>query len=639
MLDFFRSHRRLMQLLLLVLIFPSFVFFGIEGYSRFLGNSRALAEVDGKPIEQAEFDAVQRQQDEQLRRALGERTPSWTPERRRALLDNMIDQRVLGNEVNHVHLTVSDDAVRTYILQSPLVAPLRNADGTVNVEAYKLRLAQQGLTPEQYDQQVRFSLSADRLVSVISGSALVARSQAEVLIAASEQEREIQEKILSAADFAKDVNPTDAELNAYYAANKKTSFTRPEETKIEYIELSAASLDKDIVVTDSMLHQAYEANAAHARVGEQRRASHILLAVDKNATTAERAAARAKAEKMLVALRAHPEKFSEMARQESNDPGSATQGGDLGFFGRGAMVKPFEDAVYNLQEGQLSDIVESDFGFHLIKLTAIKKESVKSFDEMKAELNAKLKRELVSKRFNELADGFTNLVYDQYASLQPAADKFKLPIHSANYIGRHHNPAQGESNLLNNEKLLSALFSDDVLKNKRNTEAVLVAPQTLVAARVVAHSPAAAIPFGDVRDVVRAKLVADMAANLAKQEGKKMMQLGVNAEMGAAHWVGRNQPGTLSPQALAAIFRADVSKLPVTVGVDLGKEGYALYRITQIKPAAVPTEARLQQLEAGLASERGNQDYRAYLEAVRARAKVKLNLPAGGEIAATSSRS
>lgn len=639
MLDFFRSHRRLMQLLLLVLIFPSFVFFGIEGYSRFLGNSQALAEVDGKPIEQAEFDAVQRQQDEQLRRALGERVPPWTPERRRALLDNMIGQRVLGNEINRAHLTVSDDAVRTYILQSPLVAPLRNADDTVNVDAYKLRLAQQGLTPEQYDQQVRFSLSADRLVNIVSGSAIVARSQAELLIAASEQEREVQEKVLSAADFAKDVNPTDAELNAYYAANKQTSFTRPEETRIEYIEFSAAHLEKDVVVTDAMLRQAYEANVAHARVGEQRRASHILLAVDKNATAAERAEVRSKAEKLLVTLRAQPEKFAEIARQESNDPGSATQGGDLGFFGRGSMVKPFEDAVYNLREGQLSDIVESDFGFHLIKLAAIKEARIKSFDEMKAELTNKLKQELVSKRFNELADSFTNLVYDQYASLQPAADKFKLPIRSANYIGRHHNPVPGESNLLNNEKLLSALFSDDVLKNKRNTEAVLLAPQTLVAARIVAHSPAAVMPFSDVRNQVRAKLVADMAANLAKQEGKKLMQLGSNAEMGVAHWVGRGQPGTLSPKALAAIFRADVSKLPMTVGVDLGKDGYALYRITQVKSAAVPTEARLRQLEASLSSERGNQDYRAYIEAARARAKVKFNLPVGGEVAAAPPKS
>ena len=629
MLDFFRSHRRLMQLLLLVLIFPSFVFFGIEGYSRFLGNSRALAEIDGKPIEQAEFDAVQRQQAEQLRRALGERAPSWTPERRRALLDNMIDQRVLGNEVNRAHLTVSDDAVRTYILQSPLVAPLRNADGTVNVDAYKLRLAQQGLTPEQYDQQVRFSMSADRLVSVVSGSAIVARSQAEFLIAASEQEREVQEKILNAADFAKDINPSDAELNAYYVANKQTSFTRPEETKIEYLELSAANLEKDVVVTDSMLRQAYEANIAHARVDEQRRASHILLSVGKDATAAERAAVRSKAEKLLAALRAQPEKFSELARQESSDPGSATQGGDLGFFGRGAMVKPFEEAVYKLQEGQLSDIVESDFGFHLIKLTAIKKEGVKSFEEMKAELANKLKRELVNKRFNELADSFTNLVYDQYASLQPAADKFKLPIRFANYVSRHHNPAPGESNVLNNEKLLLALFSDDVLKNKRNTEAVLLAPQTLVAARVVAHSPAAVMPFNDVRNAVRAKLVADLAANLAKQEGKKLMQSGVQEKMSAAHWVGRGQPGTLSPQALAAIFRADVRKLPITVGVDLGKDGYALYRIIQTKQVAAPTEARLQQLEMGLASERGNQDYRAYLEAVRARTKVKFNLPVG----------
>ncbi|MCC7005827.1 MAG: SurA N-terminal domain-containing protein [Ottowia sp.] len=636
MLDFFRSHQRLMQLLLLVVIVPSFAFFGIEGYTRFVGNVSNLAEVDGKPISQGQFDNALRQQKEQMRAVLGEGADPRlldTPERRRLLLDTLIEELVVGNEISRLNLTVSDNALRDYMQSLPGIAHLRKPDGSFDLESYTALLAQQGLTPDQYDEQVRFGLAGGRLNGIVRGSGFVARTQAESLVRVLEQEREIQERVLSPADFVAGVAPSEASMRAHYEAIKGAQFTSPEEVKVEYLVLSAEHFAKKIVVTDAMARHAYDANVLRYQKAEQRRASHILIAVAKEAKPDERAAALARAEKLLIALRAQPEHFAQLAKENSNDPGSAAQGGDLGFFGRGMMVPSFDEAAFKLKKGELSSVVESGFGFHIIRMTDIKLAQPKPFDEVKDEIVEGLKREQAAKEFNEAAEAFTNLVYEQYASLAPAAEKFGLPLMMAEHITRAVNPNLAKDNVLNSEKFLSAIFSDDVVKNKRNTEALAVAPHILVAARVVAHQPALVRPFDTVRDVVRAQLVASMAADLARSEGKKLLAQSPNvSDMGVARWVDRRSVTGGTPAAVAAIFRADTRKLPVMVGVDLGERGYVLYKINQVRQPEVLDAATVKTVTESLSSEGGSLDYRAYLDTLRARAKVKNQMKDAGEV-------
>ncbi|MWL87183.1 MULTISPECIES: SurA N-terminal domain-containing protein [unclassified Cupriavidus] len=637
MLDFVRNNRRLMLLLLLVLVFPSFVFFGVESYSRFMDGSHDVAKVDGRTITVQEVDNVVRDQSERMRQMLGN---NYDPRMfegaaaRQSVLDQLIQQRVVADATEKKHLTVSDTQVRDAIQAIPAIAQLRGPDGTFDEKAYVQLLAQQGMTPEQLDSRMRFELATQQLGAAVGTTSFVPKSLLDRLIAIRDQQRDVQPLTIKSADFTSKVKPDEAALKAYYESHL-SAYTTPEEAKVEYVVLSGEALAASQAVTPEELKSYYDSNIQRFRTEEQRRASHILIAAPKDGKDADRKAAKEKAEKLLAEVKKHPETFADVAKKNSQDPGSAEKGGDLGFMGHGALVKPFEDAMYALKDGQISDLVETDYGYHIIKLTGIKPAETQPLDAVRPELEAELKKQLASKKYAEQADAFGNTVYEQSDSLKPAADKFKLTIQTADNVTRQPNPALGKDSPLNNEKLLKALFSDDVLKNKRNTEAVQVGPTTLVAARVVDYRPAAARKFEDVEAQVRQAYIAQQAAELARKDGEARLEAlkkGGNADgFGATIVVSRAKADGLPPKAVDAIMRADATKLPSVVGVDLGAEGYAIYRVTKVStpPAANPgqRDADAQQLSQ-LA---GQTELAAYYDALKAKAKVKILRPAKAE--------
>ncbi|MCS6766202.1 MAG: SurA N-terminal domain-containing protein [Candidatus Protistobacter heckmanni] len=628
MFEFIRTHQRLMQLLLLILVFPAFALFGIEGYTRFFGPDQALAEVEGRAITQQEFDGVMRQQEDQLRRSFGANfDPKMldTPERRKQLLDGIIDDRLISAEAQHLRLTVSDAALRNAIMSQGFMQQLRKPDGSIDIDAYKALLAAQGMTPEQYDARMRFAMASGKPGETIGTSGLASTVVAEKLGKALEQEREAQELLVSPKDYAAKVVVDDAALKAFYDANK-ARFTLPEQAKVEYLVLSAEAIAADTHPSDAYLKAAYEARKAQYAGQEQRRASHILISAGKDAKAADKTAAKAKAQALLEALRKKPESFADVAKKESQDPGSAAQGGDLGFFGRGAMVKAFEDTAFKLKEGEISDIVESDFGYHIIKLTGIKEAKTQPFEAVKAELEAQLKKDQAAKRYAEIADGFSNMVYDQYDSLKPAADKYKLKIQSADGVTRQ--PSQTLANTpLTNDKLLRVLFADDAVKNKRNTEAVQVALSTLVSARIVDYKPAQLKPLEQVKDEVKAALIAKRSVELAKEAGEAMLKKAQAGEapqgFGKTQWISRRSKDVAAP-SLAAVMRADAVKLPAYAGADLGEKGYAIYKVTQVKQPEKIDEAKAQSTWTGISGILSEREYRAYLDGLRQRSKVKM---------------
>ena len=451
------------------------------------------------------------------------------------------------------------------------------------------------------------------------------------LIAVRDQQREVQPLLLKASDYAAKVSADDAALKAYYDKHRQ-AFSVPEQAKVEYLVLSADALAAGISITPEQLKSYYDSNIARFRTDEQRRASHILIAAPKDAPAAERQAAKDKATRLLEELRKQPDTFADVARKQSQDPGSAEKGGDLGFMGRGALVKPFEDAMYALQPNQLSDVVETDYGYHIIKVTEVKPSETRPLEAVKAELEAELRKQLAAKQFTEQADAFGNTVYEQSDSLKPAADKFKLTIQTADNVTRAPNPALGANNPLNNEKVLTALFSDDAIKNKRNTEAIQVGPETLVAGRVVEYRPASVRPFDAVRDQVRAQYVAEQAAELARKDGEaqlaKLKQSGSADGFGAAVTVSRQQPAGLAPKAVEAVMRADASKLPAMVGVDLGAQGYAIYRIAKVSQPAQANPAQRQADAQQLSQLAGQSELEAFFESLKARSDVEVLKPA-----------
>lgn len=642
MLDFVRNNRRLMLLLLLVLVFPSFVFFGVESYSRFMDSSHDAAKVDGRAITVQEVDNVVRDQSERMRQMLGN---NYDPRMfegaaaRQSVLDQLILQRVISDVTAKKYLTASNEQVRQAIQSIPAVAQLRTADGKFDEKAYVQLLAAQGMTPDQLDSRIRFELASQQLGAAVGTTAFVPKSLLDRLIAIRDQQRDVQALTIKPADFTSKVSPDAAALKAYYESHL-AAYTTPEQAKVEYVVLSGDALAASQQVSPEELKSYYDSNIQRFRVDEQRRASHILITSPKDAKPADRQAAKEKAQKLLDEVRKHPETFADVAKKNSQDPGSAEKGGDLGFMGRGALVKPFEDAMYALKENQISDLVETDYGYHIIKLTGIKPAQTQPLEAVRAELEGELKKQLAGKKYAEQADAFGNMVYEQSDSLKPAADKFKLTIQTADDVTRQPNPALKDSPL-NNEKVLKALFSDDAIKSKRNIEAVQVGPTTLVSARIVDYRPAAARKFEDVEAQVRQAYIVQQAAELARKDGEARLETlkksGAAEGFGPVMTVSRTKADGVSPKALEAIMRADASKVPSLVGVDLGADGYAIYRITKVGTPAPSNPGQRDADAQQLSQLAGQTELAAFYDALKAQAKVKILHPTKTEDAAPAS--
>ncbi|MEN3366330.1 MAG: peptidyl-prolyl cis-trans isomerase [Burkholderiales bacterium] len=631
MFEFIRTHRRLMHVVLLLFIVPSFAFFGLEGYTRFREGDNAVAKVAGQSITQQEWDNAQRQQMDRLREMFGQQFDPKTfdtPEARQAVLDNLIAQRVLAVEAARNKLSVSDQALQQNILAIP---GLTTAEGKFDSERYKSLLAMQGMTPAMYEARLRQDLAMQQVNAAIQSTAFAPKTVAARLSDLNDQEREVQEQLFKASDFVSQVKVTDDMLKAYYDKNS-SQFQIPEQLKAEYVVLSIDAVAQQISVSDADIKSYYDQNAKRYAVEEQRRASHILIGVKKGASDAEKAAAKAKAEKVLAQARSTPAEFAKLAKTNSEDPGSAERGGDLDFFGKGMMVKGFEDAVFKLKQGEISDLVESEFGYHIIQLTDVKPAAVKSLDEVKGEIAAEIKKQQAAKKYAELAETFSNTVYEQSDNLKGVADKLKLKIETASNLSREPNPSVAPNAAYNNPKFLAALFSDDVIKNKRNTEAVEVAPSTLVAGRMVEHKPVTARPFEEVKNGIRERVIQTEAASLAKKAGEARLAeaktKGDAAGFSGAKSVSRAKTQGLNEAAAIAVLKADATKLPAYVGVEVPGQGYGVYRINKVSQPATVDAARRQAEQQQIANALAQQEMVAYLEALKQKAKVKITKPA-----------
>jgi peptidyl-prolyl cis-trans isomerase D len=626
MFEFIRTHQRLMQIFLLLLIVPSFVLVGVSSYQNRGDAGAGVASVDGQKITQQDWEAAQRKQIDQYRQMLGDKFDQKmfdTPEAKQAILENLVAERSVNSEVARNNLTVSDATLQKTILE---IQAFRKPDGSFDMDQYKAALAAQGMTPQMFDARMRHDMAVQQLAGSVQSTAFVPRSVASRLSDINDQEREVQELLFPAADFTSQVKVTDDMVKAFYDKNPQL-FQIPEQVKAEYVVFNADAVEKQVLVSDAEIADFYNKNQKRFATEEKRTASHILITVKRDASAADKAAAQAKAEAVLAEVRKAPNDFARIAKAQSQDPGSAELGGDLGTVEKGAFVKPVEDAIYKLKEGEVSGIVPSEFGFHIIKVTSIKPAAQKTLDEAKPEIAAELKKQKMSKKYSELAELFSNTVYEQSDSLKPVADKLGLKIETIDGLTRTPNPALGTSPV-NNDKFLKAIFSADSLKNKRNTEAVEVAPSTLVAGRVVDFKPAAKRPLAEVDAAIRQRVTQEEAARLARQAGEAKLAAvkasGDAAGFGAAKLVSRTKEPGINTAAAIAVLKADVSKLPAYVGVDLPGQGYGVYRIGKVSQPAQIDEARRKQEAEQIGKLVGEQEMFNYVEALKQKAKAKI---------------
>ena len=631
MFDFVRQHNRLFQFILLLLILPSFAFVGMQGYTSMMGGANAgVASVDGRKITQAEWDVALREQGERIRR----QNPNVdaklldTPEVKQQALEGLVTERTLQAAATHQHFTPSAEAVKARFWNDPQLAFLRNPDGTVN----KAILAAQGMTPSGFLERLRQDYALRQVMAPVETSAVAGNANAKLAFDSLLQQREVQLQRFDVAAFAAKINPSDADLEAFYKEPANAAkFQLPESAQIQYLLLDIEALKKDVSFTEEDLRKYYDENASRYGVPEERRASHILIKAERSAPADERAKAKAKAEELLAQVRKNPATFADVAKKNSQDEGSAVNGGDLDFFGRGAMVKEFDAAVYAMKAGEISNLVETDFGFHIIQLTGTRGGEKKPFEAVRGEVETEVRKQLAQRRYAEAAEQFGNLVYEQSDSLQPAADKLKLQVQTAT-VARQ--PQAGAVGPLASAKLLDAVFGTDALRNKRNTEAVETGPSQLVSARVVQHNPARVPPLADVKDKVRAQLVQKLASAEARKAGEaRLAALKANpadvAGLDAAVTVSRAKPEKLTRAQLEAVLGADAAKLPAVVGVAAEDGGYVVVRINQLQPrdATVIDDKRASQQYAGAWARAEGQAYLAALKS-QYKAVIKVASPA-----------
>ncbi len=625
MLEFIRTHQRLMQFILLLIIFPSFAFLGIESYLRMSDKEPPVAKVAGQNITQREWDAAQARQIERFKQVFGEQFNQNmfdSPEARQGVLENLLAQRAMSAHVVDNHLTVSNDTLRNTIAEIP---GLKNPDGQFDKQRYQQLLAAQGLTPEKFEAGLRHDLAVQQINAVVQGTAFSPKTVVARVSSLNQQAREVQELVLTLQSFRSQVKISDAMAEEYYKQHP-AQFELPETVKAEVVVFNPDVVEARIVVSDADIKAYYDQNLARYKTDEQRRASHILIAAGKDAPAADKATAKAKAEKILAQLRKSPNDFAKLAKENSQDPGSAERGGDLDFFGKGMMVKPFEEAAYALKEGEISDVVQSDFGFHIIRLTALKAATTRPLSEVKANITDEIRRQQVGKKYSEMAEIFTNMVYEQPDSLKPVADKLGLKIETISGLTRKPTTAYPKTAAYNQPKFLSAIFSDEATKNKRNTEAIEVGPRFLIAGHVIDYKPVTHSPLAQVRQQVEESIMLLETEKLALKTGEaKLAELrnGGTADFSAAKTISRNNNSSTPPPAVYAIMKADVNKLPAYVGVNLGGMGYRIFRINKIveQPAdEASAKSEEQQVNEFLAA----QEMAAYLGVIKKRANAEI---------------
>jgi peptidyl-prolyl cis-trans isomerase D len=623
MFDFIRNHTRLALGLLLLLIIPSFVFFGVEGYSKFNdGTSMTVAKVDGHNISRGEWDNVHQRYMERARQQMpGVDSRQFdTPEARRATLDALVRERVLLAAATALHLSPSDARLQRLFATDPQFAQLRNPDGSVNREI----LAMQGMSSEMFAQRLRQEFATQQVLAGVTRSTLAPTSIVNASVDPLLQRREVQFQRFEPAVYRDKVQPSEAEIEAFYKA-QSGDFKAPEQANIEYVVLDLDTLTKASAPSDEELRKFYADNAARFTAAAERRASHILINADKALSAAEKQKAKTRAEGLLAEVRKNPAQFAELARKNSQDGGSATQGGDLGFFGRGSMVKPFEDAAFSMKVGDISDLIETDYGYHIITVTGAKGGEKRAFEEVRAEIDGELRRTTALRKWPELAEQFTNTVYEQSDSLQPVITKLKLEKKTATV---QRTPAPGAAGPLASPKFLDAVFGNEAVANKRNTDAVEVGPNQLVSARVVQHTPSRVLALADVKDQVRDRLVQQKATAMAIQEGKArlaaLQAASAQAEpLPGTGIVSRGQPQGLPKEALDAAMQADPTKLPYLTGVSLSTGGYVVLRVGKVLPRE-PVPGGDETLRTQYAQAWATAESDAYLAALKRRFKAEV---------------
>lgn len=606
---------------ILALITIPFALWGIDSYFNTGAGNEVIAEVGDAGVTRQAYTEMLKEQADRMRQALG---PNFDPaaldtaEFREQVLNAMTEEEAMLQEAKAAGIAVLDAQIAAILHQLP---PFQE-DGKFSAERYKRVLAQRGYSPAYFEYQLRRDIIIEILRQPVTTGSMLSATSTDLVSRIAGQRREVSLSEIHPSVVAGQLKVEDKDIQGYFDAHK-AEYTDPEAVRIEYAVLTLDELAKRIQPSDKEVQDYYAANAAKLGPPETRNASHVLISAPAGDANA-RKQAKAKAEELFAALKKAPRSFSEVAKRESQDPGSAANGGSLGSFGRGMMVKPFEEAVFSMQPGEMR-LVETEFGFHVIRLDGIKS-SVPSLEAVRSQVENEIRRQQAQKHYAESAESFNNLVYEQGASLKPAADALKLEVQTSDWMTKKGLPVEP----FNSAKLLEAVFTADAIKSRQNLEPIEVSRNSLVAVRVVDHRPARLKQVSEVSGVIREKLLAEQAANLVAKLGQSQIeQLKQGKEPQGISWsafkvVGRQQPEGLDPKTLKIIMGADMAKQPAYIGAPMPDGGYRIVRVTRVIEEQSPNPMLRMAVENGLRQAYARADAVAQLELAKASQKIEI---------------
>ena len=621
MLDKFRSYAqtKAAQVILALVLIP-FALFGIDSYLNQAGNNLSIAKVDGYKITLPEYNRAI----ENVRNRIMSEGKKVDPamfdsfEFKESVVDGLITKQLINNDIKKSKFKITDLQLSQYIIGMPEF----QKDGKFSQELYDKVLQNNQLNPKKFEENIRNDLLIQQVRDGLQKLTFIPPNNLTETLKATSQQREVTVAEFKTKEYMVKASVNEKDMQAFYDKNK-SKFLAPEQVKAEFVVFSLTSILPTINVSEDEVKVFYKTNADKYQNQQQREASHILIAASKNASPAEKAKAKAKAEDVLIQIKKNPKQFEELATKYSQDPESAKKGGDLGAFGRGMMVKPFDDAVFSMKVNEISSIVESDFGYHIIKLTKVIGDGG-GFDAIKLQIKAELIYQKAQDKFAALAEDFSNKVYEQSSSLDAVSKKFNLPIQKTDWISR-----SDSDKFFKNEALMNALYSKESIKDHRNTEAIEVTPNNLIAARVVDYKVQTTKPFTDVKTSIEDYLKFEAAKKLVASEGEAALKSVADAsrkiDWQAAVLVDRKNAKGLSAAVINHAYKMPTDKLPSYSGFVDGDNGYVIVKVSQVSFPNDDNEDNKNEFASSYTEALSLEYLSAYLKGLKAKASVSVN--------------
>lgn len=609
----------------LALLAVTFVFWGID-----FGTAARdeAATVDGEAIPLTQFRTAYQNRLNQFQQYYQDEIPDAMREQiRENVLEGMVRSSLLRQRAEQSGYRVSDTAVRESIESLPVF----QVGGEFSRDIYYARLRNQGLSPAGFEAEQRNLLELNQLQEAITRTAFATPAEVRRFVKLEKEQRELAWIEFPAAAYADGVTVEDAAIDEYYAAHED-EFRTPETVTLTYVELRADDLSEDVDISAQELEEYFTSVADRYSTPEQRRANHILIEVDDETSEEE---ARNTAEQVLARAQ-DGENFSALAKEYSDDTGTADAGGDLDWLEPGMFSGPFDDALFSMRPGEIRGPVRSEYGFHVIELTDIRPGETRTLDDVREELTAELKTERAEERFFGRAEALADAAFETPGELDSVAEELGLELHRVPGFSR----TGGGGEIGANPVVIDAAFDEAVLVDGQNSPILELAEDHAMVVRVSDHQPSTVKPLDDVRDQIRAELTRIRAQQKAVDAGAKFRdkvnegadprQLAVELDLKyePPRYVGRAEP-EVPTALLGEIFRAPQpdGDDPTVGGLALNDGDYAVYLLSGVREGdyAALSDTDLETRRQQIARTRGTSEFSAYVEVLRADASVKVN--------------